>query len=62
VRLGYGANHLDVEVLDDGPGGTGAPLGMRERVLVYGGDLQTGPGPGGSGHAIRARLPIGTAP
>ena len=62
VRLGYGASHLDVEVLDDGPGETAPPLGMRERVLVYGGDLQAGPGPGGAGHAIRARLPISTAP
>jgi signal transduction histidine kinase len=62
VRLGYGASHLDVEVLDDGPGESTPPLGMRERVLVYGGDLHAGPGPGGAGRAIRARLPIGIAP
>jgi signal transduction histidine kinase len=32
-------------------------IGMRERVAVFGGDLQTGPRPGG-GFRVAARLPL----
>jgi signal transduction histidine kinase len=58
---------LDITVVDDGPGpaatnghvGHGL-LGMRERVTLYGGELSTGPAPGG-GFRVHARLPLGTA-
>jgi signal transduction histidine kinase len=54
---------LDVEVVDDGRGPAGPSdgfglLGMRERVTACGGTLDTGPGPGGAGFAVRATLPL----
>ncbi|MEU3855973.1 histidine kinase [Streptomyces sp. NPDC028722] len=58
---------VEVTVLDDGPGGPGAPeaggghglLGMRERVTALGGALTTGPRPGG-GFRVHAILPVQT--
>jgi signal transduction histidine kinase len=62
VTVRYGAERVEVEVVDDGSGdGEGRLLlGARERVALYGGDLESGPEPGG-GHAVRAHLPIGAA-
>ncbi len=65
VVLRYGGQALDVEVMDDGPGplpdGTDAGgrglIGMRERVELFGGSLETGARPGG-GFVVRARIPV----
>jgi signal transduction histidine kinase len=68
VVVGYLDREVTVEVTDDGRGavtsvsdgraGTGHGLiGMRERVQAFGGDLQTGPRPGG-GFRVAARLPL----
>jgi signal transduction histidine kinase len=65
VDVRYGPSEVDVNVRDDGVGvtsnggGGGRGLvGMRERVDLFGGQLDTGPRPGG-GYAVSARLPIG---
>jgi signal transduction histidine kinase len=68
VTIGYRDQDVTVEVTDDGRGaaapagdgrgGTGHGLvGMRERVAAFGGDLETGPRPGG-GFRVAARLPL----
>jgi signal transduction histidine kinase len=65
VHLRYAPRGLDVEVRDDGRGasqvnGDGAGhglIGMRERVALYGGVLETGSREGG-GFEIRAHLPL----
>ena len=64
VSIRYRPHELELEITDDGPGqtapgdGTGHGLaGMRERVALYGGTLDAGPG--AAGFTVRARLPAG---
>jgi signal transduction histidine kinase len=63
VLVNYGDGHLEVTVSDDGrgvgngDGGGHGLVGMRERVSVYGGELDAGPRPGG-GYELRAKLPL----
>jgi signal transduction histidine kinase len=73
VRLDYRPAELVIDVADDGltagPGDAGGPgvgpgtgsgrglIGLRERIALYGGDLDAGPRPGG-GWRIRARIPF----
>jgi signal transduction histidine kinase len=68
VTVCYGDREVTVEVTDDGRGaaalagdgraGAGHGLvGMRERVALFGGDLEVGPRPGG-GFRVAARLPF----
>jgi signal transduction histidine kinase len=68
VTIGYRDREVMVEVTDDGrgvtaPAGDGRArvghglIGMRERVQVFGGDLEAGPRPGG-GYRVAARLPL----
>ena len=62
VAVRYGPDALEVEISDDGrPGANGGGghglIGMRERVALYGGQLDAGPRPEG-GFTIRAHLPI----
>jgi signal transduction histidine kinase len=63
VLVNYGDGYLEVTVKDDGhgvgngDGGGHGLVGMRERVSVYGGELDAGPQPGG-GYRLRAKLPL----
>jgi signal transduction histidine kinase len=64
VRLDYGPRDLLITVSDDGgpaagsgSGGRGL-IGLRERIAVYGGELDAGPRPGG-GWRLAARIPLG---
>jgi signal transduction histidine kinase len=63
VVVRYGKDDLELEIADTGPGAAASDgeghglVGMRERVSLYGGRLETGPRDGG-GFAVRARLPL----
>jgi signal transduction histidine kinase len=65
VLIRYGADSLELEIVDDGTGEPQAPVsrgghglvGMRERVALYGGRLDAGRRPSG-GFAIRVLLPV----
>jgi signal transduction histidine kinase len=63
VTVRYGDGELELDIVDDGAGavnGNGGGhglIGMRERVTMFGGDLDAGARREG-GYAVRARLPI----
>jgi signal transduction histidine kinase len=62
VTVSYAPGAVDLAIVDDGHGpgvnGGGYGLaGMRERVAIYGGSLESGATPGG-GYALRVRLPL----
>ena len=59
VTLRYEASGVTVEIADDGAPSGRRLLGLRERVAVYGGQVQAGP-VDGSGWRVSARLPIGS--
>ncbi|HEY3810688.1 MAG TPA: ATP-binding protein, partial [Acidimicrobiales bacterium] len=73
VVVRYGVDHLEIEVTDEGPGvpatvpagatttvGHGL-VGMRERVMMFGGAFDAGPRVEG-GFGVSARIPITGAP
>jgi signal transduction histidine kinase len=64
VVLEYRPDDLLITVTDDGraaPGSSGSGgrglIGLRERIGLYGGELDAGPRPGG-GWRVRARIPL----
>jgi len=69
VALRFRPGEVQVEVSDDGRGPRPDPprtatghglVGMRERVVLYGGALHTGPRPDG-GYVVRASIPLESA-
>jgi signal transduction histidine kinase len=68
VTVRYAGDGVEVVIADDGSAVNGAGrsegerlAGMRERVALYGGTLETGPRSGG-GYLVRAQLPVEAAP
>jgi signal transduction histidine kinase len=64
VTLVYAPDTLEVTVLDDGGGPNGDPgdpghglVGMRERVALFDGELETGQRSYGTGYRVRALIP-----
>lgn len=69
VRVDFGIDHLELEITDTGRGpsdgggsreGRHGLRGMHERLAIFGGRLDTGPGPDG-GFRIHATVPMGEA-
>lgn len=67
VIVRYAGDGVEVEISDDGSAGNGSGrsegeslAGMRERVALYGGKLETGPRAGG-GYRVLAQLPVEVA-
>ena len=65
VGVTYAADSIELRICDDGAGTPDGPgsgghglAGMRERVRLFGGTLEAGPGPTG-GFRVRAVLPTG---
>ena len=67
VTLRYEPDGLEVTVADDGrgphagDGGGQGLVGMRERIALFDGSLETGPRAGG-GFEVRARIPLAGVP
>jgi signal transduction histidine kinase len=68
VRLSYARRGLEIDVRDDGDGSPAGPragghglIGMRERVAIFGGTLETGREDEG-GFRVHAVLPLEEAP
>ncbi len=66
VLVRYGDDTLELDIVDDGRGPAGhnhrqsegrGLIGMRERVALFGGELETGALPG-HGFRVRAQLPL----
>jgi signal transduction histidine kinase len=65
VTVAYGADDLRLEIADEGPGPTDdgdrdgghGLVGMRERVRLYGGELEAR-SDNGHGFVVRARIPL----
>jgi signal transduction histidine kinase len=61
--VSYGVDELRLEIADDGPGPADAHsgghglVGMRERVRLYGGELDAR-SENGHGFVVRARIPL----
>jgi signal transduction histidine kinase len=71
LTVRYGADSLEITASDTGSGGAGTArnrngtghglIGMRERVSLFGGDLEAGAGPDG-GFRVAARFPLHGGP
>jgi len=65
VQIEYRPGELLIDVADDGAAASGVAagaggrglIGLRERLALYGGELDAGPRPGG-GWRVRARIPL----